>query len=276
ASKVLYLHPDHLNTPRLATDSAQTLLWSWNSDAYGVGAPNEDVDGDGNTTSIALRFPGQVYDATSQLSYNYYRDYNAQTGRYVQSDPIGLNGGINTYGYVGGNPLSYQDPSGLYGLTASGMLVEGAGVGGFISSGALVVPLALTGDTPNRNNFSYATYTRTNPGTGQVYCGRTSGYGTPEDLVRTRGMQQNHLNAEGFFPPVLDRFTNDYQAIRGREQQLIDFYGGAQSVGGSARNLINGVSDFNPRGILYDSAAKSSFGALPDNSPARIRIFGGR
>ncbi|WP_213881961.1 RHS repeat-associated core domain-containing protein, partial [Pseudomonas sp. dw_358] len=88
------------------------LLWSWNSDAYGAGAPNEDVDGDGNTTSIALRFPGQVYDATSQLSYNYYRDYNAQTGRYVQSDPIGLKGGLNTYGYVGGNPLSHIDPAG--------------------------------------------------------------------------------------------------------------------------------------------------------------------
>ncbi|WPO98298.1 hypothetical protein SFA35_16800 [Pseudomonas sp. HR96] len=53
ASKVLYLHADHLNMPRLdmprlATDSGQTLQWSWNSDAYGVGAPNEDVDGDGD------------------------------------------------------------------------------------------------------------------------------------------------------------------------------------------------------------------------------------
>nr|WP_234710436.1 RHS repeat-associated core domain-containing protein [Pseudomonas amygdali] len=113
SSKLIYLHVDHLNTPRLATDSTQALLWRWNSDAYGVGSPEEDVDGDGKATSIALRFPGQIYDAQTQLSYNYYRDYNLDTGRYAQSDPIGLNGGFNTYGYVKGNPLSFVDPLGL-------------------------------------------------------------------------------------------------------------------------------------------------------------------
>ncbi|WP_277423049.1 RHS repeat-associated core domain-containing protein, partial [Pseudomonas viridiflava] len=102
SSKLVYLHVDHLNTPRLATDSNQALVWRWNSDAYGVGTPEEDVDGDGKATTVALRFPGQIYDAQTQLSYNYYRDYNPDTGRYVQSDPIGLNGGLNTYGYVEG------------------------------------------------------------------------------------------------------------------------------------------------------------------------------
>ncbi|WP_162882140.1 RHS repeat-associated core domain-containing protein, partial [Pseudomonas coronafaciens] len=100
SSKLIYLHVDHLNTPRLATDSSQALLWRWNSDAYGVGVPEEDVDGDGKATAIALRFPGQIYDAQTQLSYNYHRDYNPDTGRYVQSDPIGLGGGRNTYAYV--------------------------------------------------------------------------------------------------------------------------------------------------------------------------------
>ncbi|EGH05369.1 YD repeat-containing protein, partial [Pseudomonas amygdali pv. aesculi str. 0893_23] len=113
SSKLIYLHVDHLNTPRLATDSSQALLWRWNSDAYGVGAPEEDVDGDGKATTIALRFPGQIYDAQTQLSYNYHRDYNPDTGRYVQSDPIGLEGGLTTYGYVKGNPLSFMDPLGL-------------------------------------------------------------------------------------------------------------------------------------------------------------------
>ncbi|MDO7925284.1 RHS repeat-associated core domain-containing protein [Pseudomonas sp. KFB-139] len=112
SSKLVYLHSDHLNTPRLATDSTQALQWRWNSDAYGVGKPDEDVDGDGVATSVALRFPGQIYDAQTQLNYNYYRDYNPETGRYVQSDPIGLEGGINTYGYTGGNPIRFFDSTG--------------------------------------------------------------------------------------------------------------------------------------------------------------------
>ncbi len=47
------------------------------------------------------------------MFYNYFRDYDPATGRYVQSDPIGLDGGLNTYGYVGGRPMKYIDPLGL-------------------------------------------------------------------------------------------------------------------------------------------------------------------
>ncbi|MCP1616862.1 RHS repeat-associated protein [Pseudomonas otitidis] len=62
---------------------------------------------------MILRFPGQVADAHSGLYYNYFRDYDPETGRYVESDPIGLDGGLNIYGYVEGNPLSFVDPLGL-------------------------------------------------------------------------------------------------------------------------------------------------------------------
>ena len=45
--------------------------------------------------------------------YNYFRDYNPETGRYIESDPIGLRGGLNTYGYVGALPLNSSDAFGL-------------------------------------------------------------------------------------------------------------------------------------------------------------------
>jgi RHS repeat-associated protein len=60
-----------------------------------------------------LRFPGQQYDAATGLHYNYYRDYEPGTGRYVESDPIGLLGGPNTYAYVKLSPLRWTDSTGL-------------------------------------------------------------------------------------------------------------------------------------------------------------------
>ncbi len=63
--------------------------------------------------SFPIRHAGQYYDSEIGIFYNYFRDYDQITGRYVDSDLIGLDGGLNTYGYVSGSPLSFIDPKGL-------------------------------------------------------------------------------------------------------------------------------------------------------------------
>jgi RHS repeat-associated protein len=107
------IQADHLNTPRAILGAANALVWKWDSDAFGTTAANENPSALG-TFNYNPRFPGQYYDKESTGHYNYFRDlYFAKTGRYLQSDPIGLAGGINTYGYVGGNPVKFADPFGL-------------------------------------------------------------------------------------------------------------------------------------------------------------------
>jgi RHS repeat-associated protein len=108
-----YVYTDHLNTPRAVTDTANTMRWTWHSEPFGSSLPNENPSGVA-PFKLNLRFPGQYYDVESGLHYNYFRDYDPQTGRYVQSDPIGLAGGYNTYVYAHGGPLNEIDPSGLF------------------------------------------------------------------------------------------------------------------------------------------------------------------
>ncbi|RJG05287.1 hypothetical protein D3870_03980 [Noviherbaspirillum cavernae] len=109
-----YIYADHLNTPRLITDAGSNTVWKWDNDEpFGNGLPDANPGGAGTNFEFNLRFPGQYFDRETNLHYNYHRDYDPGTGRYVQSDPIGLQGGINTYAYVGGNPINRIDPMGL-------------------------------------------------------------------------------------------------------------------------------------------------------------------
>ncbi len=113
SAQVVYLHADHLNTPRTASDEDGRIVWRWDSSAYGEGKADRDVDGDGANTVVRLRFPGQYYDHENGFYYNHHRDYDPAMGRYMQADPIGLLGGINRYAYVEANPINLIDPTGL-------------------------------------------------------------------------------------------------------------------------------------------------------------------
>jgi len=109
---IYYVHTDHLNSPRkIAQPTSGTLAWRWDSDPFGAAVPNQNPAGLG-TFPYNLRFPGQYYMAETGLNQNWMRDYDPPTGKYIESDPIGLRGGRNTYVYGLQNPISYTDPTG--------------------------------------------------------------------------------------------------------------------------------------------------------------------
>jgi RHS repeat-associated protein len=107
--------------------------------------PNAGLSG----VKCNLRFPGQYFDAESGLHYNYMRDYDPTLGRYIQSDPIGLKGGINSYVYVENGPTLNVDPLGLVKFEdllnpedrAKMEKMKNIGCGGGEDSGAVVVPI---------------------------------------------------------------------------------------------------------------------------------------
>ena len=145
-SATYYTHSDHLGSPRVITNSANTVVWRWESDPFGTTLAQEDPDGDLTLLTYNLRFPGQYLDQETNQHYNYYRTYDPIAGRYFQSDVIGIaynftdpqlqltalghqlssdevkvfsslmiqeNGLNHSYGYADQNPLMITDRLGL-------------------------------------------------------------------------------------------------------------------------------------------------------------------
>ena len=123
-----FLHSDHLGRPKFATRADGTVSWDGGiTTPFGVQVTALAAQ------TQALMFPGQYEDAETTgagvtLSHNWHRTYDPTLGRYLQSDPIGLAGGLNRYAYVGGNPVSFVDPSGLILPLIVAGIITGAGV----------------------------------------------------------------------------------------------------------------------------------------------------
>lgn len=105
---VYYYHNDHLGTPQVMTDSTGTVVWAATYDPFGKATINVEQ------ITNNLLFPGQYFNAETGLHYNWNRYYDPKTGRYVEADPIGINGGINLWPYGANNPINRIDPMGLY------------------------------------------------------------------------------------------------------------------------------------------------------------------
>ncbi|HEY4083642.1 MAG TPA: RHS repeat-associated core domain-containing protein, partial [Burkholderiaceae bacterium] len=114
STQLFYVHADHIDTPRVLQDTQGNTRWRWMAEPFGTTAPEEQPTASLPAVTFNLRMPGQQFEPFGGRFYNYFRDYEPSTGRYVQSDPIGLDGGLNTYAYAGGQPTSMVDRKGLF------------------------------------------------------------------------------------------------------------------------------------------------------------------
>lgn len=107
AGKVYAIHDDQVGRPEAITDANGAVVWRARNLAFTRTVTENSIGG------LNIGFPGQYYDEETGLWNNGFRDYEAELGRYLESDPISLAGGLNVYAYVGNNPVNAVDPTGL-------------------------------------------------------------------------------------------------------------------------------------------------------------------
>jgi RHS repeat-associated protein len=202
ASTFGYIHADALGTPRVVADANGATIWTWAFQGNSFGEPLPTSVG-GYT--LGPRFPGQYFDAESGLTYNVNRDYEAATGRYIQSDPIGLLGGVSTFGYGFANPHNFIDPLGLSGI----LVINSSGAGdGILGSGGV-------------SGHSWVSYT---PDGGQAATYGTWG-NNPQGLPN--GLEQNL---------ELGRIGDATRAAQLTDEEEAAFYGVVNRYKGDGEN----------------------------------------
>jgi RHS repeat-associated protein len=203
--------------------------------------------------ALNLRFPGQYFDQESGLAYNHHRDYAPTLGRYVQSDPIGLAGGINTYAYSYSSPLMYVDPNGLFGMAdmptlPQGVVDFGAGLGDalLLGTGGYLRDLAGVdgGVDPCSDAYKYGGWSSFALGAGRLaYAGIAKGGA----MLAASGAEASAFRqglkgafrfgaAKNWRPPDLSKYPTDaaLRAAAGRTNPGMNAYGAGVAAAGAA------------------------------------------
>ena len=246
-NNVYRIFADQIDTPRVIANQDNEPQWSWESKPFGETLPDEDVDKDGLSLSYNLRFPGQYYDQETKKHYNFNRDYNPVTGRYVQSDPIGLEGGMNTFVYVNGKPLMYIDSRGLsyrpQWTLGHGDLIAGSDV--YLEGFILDMPLG----SPTIYDYNmHCMPMNQNPAPGQEESHVCAGVGSIPSSVDVGDVDYFRMGGTWYKIPAggvlitIIPFTNYYD-ITGAVFYDVNGWIGEMHKGAIPRNYVNRVVD---------------------------------
>ena len=153
SKQTVYLASNHVGQTVLAWNSAGSAIYERVQTPFGETMGEFAYQFGASAFAVPVRFPGQYFDAESGFSQNWHRDYDSSLGRYLQSDPIGLEGGANTYGYVNQNPVMGVDSDGLQiscvGNPASAVACTEAGIGVVSKALPVGVPASATSEKQN-------------------------------------------------------------------------------------------------------------------------------
>lgn len=255
---VSYIHPDHLGTPRKMTAQNRAVVWDIVTDPFG-----RVVNLAPTARTLNPRFPGQYADAESGYSYNYFRDYDPRTGRYLQSDPIGLDGGINTFLYANANPFRYTDPTGenplLYGALA---LAASAALNGGLDYG---IQYYLNGGDTNCVNLGEVAFSA---GLGAVPAGMiiSNLYKATKNLGRAKQLDAllNAANAadRGGLTAAGRSLTKHAAGQRLGNTKFPKLSGDTQSINQQAQKIVDDITS-NPGSTIINKQ-NSRFGRITE------------
>jgi hypothetical protein len=238
----------------------------------GTGNPTSGIDGIIKDATIGLGFSldsnllyGVAFSAKGLTESDLPNSTSYKVGKVIGDVASMIGGAAQTAVGVAGEVLGFA-ADGTIVLSPAGVAINVASAA-VVANGANTMRRSANSLSNDLYSFSsegagdpktYQTYTKTNPTTGDVYSGRTSGTGTPAENVAKRD-GNHHMNDKGFGPAELDKTSSNKNAIRGREQQLIEANGGAKSEGGTSGNAINGIGPNNKKKDIYIKAAEEEF-----------------